>query len=277
MIIDSHHHYWKYNPVEYDWINDSMKVIRTDFLPENLEQTISEAGIDGVISVHARQMVEETDWLIELARQNKFMKGVVGWLPLIQNDIEAFLEKYSGEKILKGLRHVVQGEPDPEFILRSDFNRGIALLKKYPLVYDLLIFERQLPNAIRFVDQHPDQVFVLDHIAKPKIAANELSPWKKNIQELAKRENVSCKISGMVTEADFGNWTPAQLQPYFEVVLEAFGPARLLFGSDWPVCLVATSYKNWADLVKKTISTFSETEQANIMGKNAVKIYNLQP
>lgn len=277
MIIDSHHHYWKYNPVEYDWIDDSMKVIRTDFLPENLEKTISEAGIDGVISVHARQVVEETDWLIELARQNKFMKGVVGWLPLMQDDIEAFLEKYSGEKILKGLRHVVQGEPDPEFILRSDFNRGIALLKKYSLVYDLLIFERQLPNTIRFVDQHPDQVFVLDHIAKPKIAANELSPWKKNIQELAKRENVSCKISGMVTEADFGNWTPAQLQPYFEVVLEAFGPARLLFGSDWPVCLVATSYKNWADLVKKTISTFSETEQANIMGKNAVKIYNLQP
>lgn len=275
MVIDSHHHYWQYNPVEYDWIDDSMKIIRTDFLPEKLEQTIREAGIDGVISVHARQSVEETDLLIEMAHQNKFMKGVVGWLPLIQNDIETYLEKYSGEKILKGLRHVVQGEADPEFILRNDFNRGISLLKKYSFVYDILIVERQLPNTIRFVDQHPDQIFVLDHIAKPIIRKNELSPWKENIQELAKRENVSCKISGMVTEADFTNWTPEQLQPYFNVVLEAFGPDRLLFGSDWPVCLVATSYKNWADLVRETISTFSETEQAKIMGENALMIYDL--
>ena len=275
MIIDSHHHYWQYNPVEYDWIDDSMKVIRTDFLPEKLEQTIRDAGIEGVISVHARQSVEETDWLIGMAHHNKFMKGVVGWLPLIQNDIEIYLEKYSGENSLKGIRHVVQGETDPEFILRNDFNRGISLLKKYSLVYDILILERQLPNTIRFADQHPDQVFVLDHIAKPLIGRNELSPWKENIQELAKRENVSCKISGMVTEADFTNWTPEQLLPYFDVILNAFGPARLLFGSDWPVCLVATSYKNWADLVRKTISTFSETEQAKIMGENAVKIYNL--
>lgn len=275
MIIDSHHHYWQYNPVEYDWIDDSMKVIRTDFLPEKLERTIREAGIDGVISVHARQSVEETDWLIGMAHQNKFMKGVVGWLPLIQDDIETYLEKYSGEKILKGLRHVVQGEPDPEFILRNDFNRGISLLKKYSLVYDILIVERQLPNTIKFVDQHPDQLFALDHIAKPLININELSPWKENIQELAKRKNVSCKISGMLTETDFTNWTPEQLQPYFDVVLEAFGPDRLLFGSDWPVCLVATSYKNWADLVRETISTFSETEQAKIMGENAVRIYNL--
>ncbi len=275
MKIDSHHHYWKYNPVEYGWIDDSMKVIRTDFLPEKLETTIAEAGIDGVISVHARQSVEETDWLISMAHQNNFMKGVVGWLPLIQDDIETYLEKYSGEKILKGLRHVVQGEPDPEFILRNDFNRGISLLKKYSLVYDILIFERQLPNTIKFVDQHPDQHFVLDHIAKPLIRRNELSPWKENIQELAKRENVSCKISGMVTEADFTNWTPEQLQPYFDVVLEAFGSDHLLFGSDWPVCLVATSYKNWADLVIKTISTLSETEQAKIMGENAVRIYDL--
>jgi len=275
MIIDSHHHYWQYNPVDYDWIDDSMKVIRTDFLPEKLEKTIREAGIDGVISVHARQSVEETDWLIGMAHQNKFMKGVVGWLPLVQDDIETYLEKHSGENILKGLRHVVQGEADPEFILRHDFNRGISLLKKYSLVYDILIFERHLPNTIKFVDQHPDQIFVLDHIAKPLIRKNELSPWKENIQELAKRENVSCKISGMVTEADFTNWTPEQLVPYFDVILNAFGPDRLLFGSDWPVCLVATSYKNWADLVRKTISTFSETEQAKIMGENAVRIYGI--
>ena len=275
MIIDSHHHYWHYNPVEFNWIDDSMKIIRTDFLPENLEKTILEAEIDGVLSVQACQSIEETDWLIEMAHQNMFMKGVVGWLPLIQNDIEAILEKYSDEKILKGVRHVIQGEADPEFMLRSDFNHGISLLKKYSLVYDLLILEHQLPATIRFVDHHPDQPFVLDHIAKPLIGRNIITPWKENILELAKRENVSCKISGMVTEADFNHWTSQQLLPYFLVVMEAFGPDRLLFGSDWPVCLVATSYKNWADLVRNTISCFSETEQENIMGRNAVRIYDL--
>ena len=275
MIIDSHHHFWKYDPIEYDWIDDSMKVIRKDFLPESLELTIREAGVDGVISVQARQSVEETSWLLEMARQNKFIKGVVGWLPLINDDIEVELEKYSGNKLLKGLRHVIQGEPDPKFMLRKDFNSGVSLLKKYSLAYDILIVERQLPNMIRFVDQHPDQVFVLDHIAKPLIAKHELSLWKENIQELARRENVSCKISGMVTEADFNSWTPPQLQPYFDVVLEAFGADRLLFGSDWPVCLVATSYKNWMELVQKNISELSKIEQAKIMGENAVRLYQL--
>jgi L-fuconolactonase len=275
MIIDSHHHFWQYNPVEYDWIDDSMKVIRTDFLPGKLAETIMEAGVDGVVSVQARQLVEETDWLLTMSHQNEFIKGVVGWLPLFRDDVEVLLEKYSGEKLLKGLRHVIQGEPDPEFILRSDYNRGISLLKKYALVYDILILERQLPNTIRFVDQHPDQPFVLDHIAKPRISRNEFSPWIENIRELAKRENVSCKISGMVTEANFQGWTPEQLHPYFDIILEAFGPGRLLFGSDWPVCLVATTYKEWMDLVLKTIASFSETEQADIMGKNAIRIYKL--
>jgi len=275
MIIDSHHHFWKYDPIEYDWIDDSMKVIRKDFLPESLELTIREAGVDGVISVQARQSVEETSWLLEMARQNKFIKGVVGWLPLINDDIEVELEKYSGNKLLKGLRHVIQGEPDPKFMLRKDFNSGVSLLKKYSMAYDILIVERQLPNMIRFVDQHPDQVFVLDHIAKPLIAKHELSLWKENIQELARRENVSCKISGMVTEADFNSWTPPQLQPYFDVVLEAFGADRLLFGSDWPVCLVATSYKNWMKLVQKSISELSKIEQAQIMGENAIRLYQL--
>lgn len=275
MIIDSHHHFWKYDPIEYDWIDDSMKVIRKDFLPENLKATIQEAGVDGVISVQARQSVEETDWLIRMAQQNDFIKGIVGWLPLIQDDMTVYLEKYAGEKTLKGVRHVIQGEPDPEFILRNDFNRGISLLKKYSLVYDILIVERQLPNTIRFVDQHPNQVFVLDHVAKPLIGKKVLSPWKENIMELAKRKNVNCKISGMVTEADFQKWTASQLHPYFEVILEAFGPDRLLFGSDWPVCLVATSYKNWMDLVRKNITSLSDTEQSKIMGGNATRLYQL--
>jgi len=275
MIIDSHHHLWKYDPIEYDWIDDSMKDIRKDFLPENLKTTIQEAGVDGVISVQARQSVEETDWLIGMAHQNEFIKGVVGWLPLVQKDIEEYLEKYADEKKLKGVRHVIQGEPDPEFMLRKDFNHGISLLKKYSLVYDILIVERQLPNTIRFVDQHPEQVFVLDHIAKPLIGRNELSPWKENIQELAKRENMNCKISGMVTEADYQKWTPSQLLPYIEVILEAFGPDRLLFGSDWPVCLVATTYTNWVNLVRKNITSYTETEQAKIMGENALRLYQL--
>jgi len=275
MIIDSHHHYWQYNQEEYDWIDDSMKVIRTDFLPQNLKQTIASAGVDGVVTVQARQLLEETEWLLNLAHQNDFMKGVVGWVPLVNPDIDAFLGKYSGNEKLKAVRHVVQGEPDPDFILRDDFNRGISKLEKYSLVYDILIVEKQLPNTIKFVDLHPNQLFVLDHIAKPLISQNQLSPWSENIRELAKRENVSCKISGMVTEADFNKWTPEQLQPYFDIVIEAFGSDRLLFGSDWPVCLVATSYNDWINLVKKNISRFSETEQAKILGDNAIRIYNL--
>jgi len=275
MIIDSHHHFWKFDPEEYDWIDDSMKIIRNDFLPANLKPTIQDAGVDGVISVQARQSVEETEWLIAMAGQNNFIKGVVGWLPLIQENIGTYLEKYADEKNLKGVRHVIQGEPDPEFMLRNDFNRGITSLKRHSLVYDILITECQLPNTLRFVDRHPDQVFVLDHIAKPRIRTNELEPWKENMIELARRQNVNCKISGMVTEADYHNWTPSQLQPYFEVVIEAFGPDRLLFGSDWPVCLVATSYKNWMEQVRKNISKLSESEQAKIMGGNAIKIYQL--
>jgi L-fuconolactonase len=194
----------------------------------------------------------------------------------MEDNLECLLIKYSGDPLLKGVRHVIQGEADPEFMLRKDFNRGICMLKKYSLVYDLLIVERQLPQAIQLVDKHPCQPFVLDHIAKPLIGRNELSPWKEHIRELAKRENVSCKLSGMVTEADFQHWTPEQLLPYFEVVVEAFGPNRLLFGSDWPVCLVATNYKNWADLVRTTIASFSVSEQAGIMGGNAVRVYGLK-
>jgi L-fuconolactonase len=275
MVIDSHHHYWHYNPIEYDWIDDSMKHIRRDFLPEDLSKTIHKAGIEGVVSVQARQTVEETVWLLGIAKQNPFMKGVVGWLPLVDNDIESYLEKFTPDKNLKGLRHVVQGEQDPNFILRPDFNRGISLLKKYSLVYDILVVERQLPNSIRFVGNHPNQVFVLDHIAKPLIGQNQISPWRENIRELAKHPNVNCKISGMVTEADFTMWTPEQLQPYFDVIMEAFGPDRLLFGSDWPVCLVATTYPNWVELVKKNISIFTKDDQDKILGGNAIRIYGL--
>ena len=275
MIIDSHHHYWMYNPAEYDWIDDQMKFIRRDFLPADLANAIVKAGINGVVTVQARQTIQETDWLLEMASQNQFMKGVVGWLPIQSKDFANHLEAYATNKKLKGIRHVIQGEADPEFILGDSFNNGISLLKNYSYVYEILIIEKQLPNTVKFVDKHPDQVFVLDHIAKPLIGKNELSPWCENIKELAKRENVNCKISGMVTEADFLYWTPDQLVPYFDVVLEAFGPDRLLFGSDWPVCLVATSYLEWLNVVKNNISQLSIYEQDKIMGKNAVRIYQL--
>lgn len=275
MIIDTHHHLWNYNPVEFDWIDDEMAAIRKSFLPADLQATLVNTGVEGVVTVQARQSLEETDWLLKLASENDFMKGVVGWLPLADENIQQILDGYKSNPWLKGVRHVVQGEPDPEFILGKDFNRGIWLLKNYNLVYDILIFEQQLPNAIRFVDQHPGQQFVVDHIAKPKIKIDELEPWAKNIKELAKRENVSCKISGMVTEADYKLWTEEQLNPYFETVLEAFGPSRLLFGSDWPVCLVATNYSNWLDIVKKTISKFTKEEQDLILYKNAQRIYNI--
>ncbi|WP_321286007.1 amidohydrolase family protein [uncultured Sunxiuqinia sp.] len=275
MIIDTHHHLWNYDPVEFDWIDDDMATIRRSFLPEDLKATIDSTGVSGVVTVQARQIVEETEWLLSLAAQNDFMKGIVGWLPLAADNVSELLQKYSENKWLKGVRHVVQGEPDPEFILGEAFNRGISLLKDYQLVYDILILEHQLPNTIKFVDQHPDQVFVLDHIAKPKIKLNEIEPWAKNMKELAKRENVSCKISGMVTEADFKKWNPEQLQPYFAVVLDAFGPSRLMYGSDWPVCLVATKYSDWLQLVKQVLLSCSDTEKEQIYYKNAVETYQL--
>ncbi len=276
MIIDSHQHFWHYDPVEFDWIDESMQSIRTNFLPGMLEPVIRASGIDGVVTVQARQSEEETEWLLDQACQNDFIKGIVGWLPLAAPQLDASLEKYAGENMLKGIRHVIQGEPDPDFILRADFNRGIEQLKKQNLVYDILVLESQLPNTIKFVDLHPDQIFVLDHIAKPLIGRNELSPWRERILELARRENVHCKLSGMVTEADFQDWTDTQLHPYFEVVLEAFGPERLLFGSDWPVCLVATTYLDWVNLVRREITALSQFEQNQIMGGNAERIYKLR-
>ncbi len=275
MIIDTHHHFWNYNPIEFDWIDDNMANIRKNFLPTDLKKTISDANVDGVISVQARQITEETEWLLQLASENEFIKGVIGWVPLASNNIQEVLEKYASSKWLKGVRHVVQGEPDPEFILGKDFNAGVKLLKAFNLIYEILIFEHQLPNTIRFVDQHPNQKFVLDHIAKPAIRNNKITDWAKNIRELARRENVSCKISGMVTEANFKEWTVKQLQPYFDVVLESFGTERLMFGSDWPVCLAAVQYKNWVEIVKNQISEFFQMEQDQILYKNAVKIYQL--
>jgi len=275
MIIDSHHHFWKYTKKDFGWISDEMNQIRRDFLPEDLKKTITASGVDGVISVQARQSLEETDWLLNLAGKNEFILGVTGWLPLIDENTEGYIERYASDEKLKAVRHVIQDEEDNYFILRKDFNRGVSLLKKYDLIYEILIFEKHLPQTIDFVDRHPDQLFVLDHIAKPLIKENLISPWRQNITELAKRENVFCKVSGMVTEADFKRWTPEQLRIYFNVVLETFGPERLMFGSDWPVCLVATEYGIWLDTVKGFISELSDNEKEMILGGAAQKVYRV--
>ena len=273
MTIDSHQHFWNYNAVEFDWIGDDMAKIRRDFGPSELRAELASANIDGAIVVEARQTIEETRWLLQLAREHKFLWGVVGWVPLCEPDLGAVLVEFESENKLCGVRHVVQGEPDG-FLERADFNAGIRALKQHDLVYDILIVERQLPAAIRFVDRHPNQSFVLDHIAKPLIEAGEIEPWAANIRELARRENVVCKVSGLVTEAGARGMSE-HLRPYFDVVLEAFWPNRLMFGSDWPVCLARASYATWLHTVREWTRDLSDAENAAIWGETAARIYGL--
>ena len=275
MVIDSHHHFWHYTDADYGWIPPEWSVIKRDFLPADLQREITTAGVDGVISVQARQSLVETEWLLDLAARHPFIRGVVGWVPLIDPAIETHLDRFAAAPKLRALRHVLQGEPDDGYMLRADFNRGISALTRRGLTYDILILERHLPATITFVDRHPNQVFILDHIAKPRIGASELEPWAKNIRELARRPNVACKLSGMVTEADVATWTPSQLKPYFDVVLDAFGPQRLLFGSDWPVCLAGVSYSGWKQTVESLLRGITPRERAAIFGGNAIDIYRL--
>jgi L-fuconolactonase len=274
MKIDAHQHFWKYSAAEYGWIDDQMSIIRRDFLPSDLEREIHNAGIDGVVSVQARQTLEETRWLLSVAAQNDFVKGVVGWVPLTELSIRDELDLLRTNPRLRAIRHLVQDEPDG-YLLRKDFNAGVSVLQEVGLAHDLLIHERQLPEATRFVDQHPHQVFVLDHLAKPPVKGDRLDPWRQRVKELARRENVYCKISGLVTEADFKAWTEAQLQPYLETVLEAFGPTRLMFGTDWPVCLVACPYGRWFEIVCRFAASLSSDEQASLFGQTAALAYGL--
>ena len=275
LRVDSHHHFWNYSVQEYGWIGEPMKAIRRTFEPSDLKAAVAPVGVDAVVSVQARQTVEETDFLLAHASKNEFIRGVVGWVPLVEEGVENVIEHYKAHAKFKGVRHVVQDEPDVNFIMRDDLSRGVSQLKKFGLVYDILIFERQLKPSIQFVDRHPDQVFVLDHIAKPKIKAGELEPWTTDIREMAKRPNVYCKISGMVTEADWETWTPETLRPYIDTVLEAFGPKRLMFGSDWPVMLVACPYSHWWQVVNTAIAGLSESERDRILGLTAVEAYKL--
>ncbi len=275
-MIDAHHHLWKYSAAEYGWITPQMAVIRRDFLPPQLEELMHHFGIEGTVAVQARQTLEETSWLLSLAEKHPLIRGVVGWVPLTDGAaVKRHLEKFCGEPRLRGVRHVVHDEPDPRYILRDDFNAGVSALLEFKLRYDILIFERHLPAAIEFVDRHPKQVFILDHIAKPRIKEHIMSPWDRNMRELAKRQNVYCKLSGMVTEADLEHWTAQDLQPYIDVVLAAFGPRRIMYGSDWPVVLRACDYARWFDTVSAVIGQLSKAEQERIMGGTAVEAYGL--
>ncbi len=274
-MIDSHQHFWKYEPAEYGWIGPHMTALRRDFLPEDLEVEERKAGIDRSVAVQARSTVEETAWLLGLADANENVAGVVGWVPLSAPDVESHTEKFGSHPKLRGVRHVVQDEPDDEYLLRPDFNAGVAALRRFRLVYDILIFERHLPAAIEFVVRHPSQVFVLDHIAKPRIREGLLSPWRERIRELSRRPNVYCKLSGIVTEADWHGWSADDLRPYFDTVLDAFGPKRVMFGSDWPVLLLAGTYQGWCSVVKNAIAALSESEQARIWGDAAAEAYGL--
>ena len=275
MRIDAHHHFWRYKPAEYEWIDDALAAIRRDFMPLDLKRELESVGFDGAVCAQARQTLEETNWLLDLADAHDFLKGVVGWAPLTHFNVRKILDGLASRHKLKGIRHVVQDEPDDDFILRADFNAGVRLVTEFGLAYDILIYERHLPQSIEFVDRHPNQVFILDHLAKPKAKEDEVEPWRTNIRRLAERDNVYCKVSGLVTEADWKRWTETQLFVYLETVLDAFGPYRLMFGSDWPVCLVASSYEKWYEVVSRSCEKLTRDEQARIFGGTAIEAYKL--
>lgn len=276
MKIDSHQHFWKYNPSEYTWISEQHTALKRDFLPVDLAPLLEENGVDGCIAVQARQTIEETLWLLELADAHSEIKGVVGWVPICSSDLNASLDQFNENSKLAGIRHVIHDEKDDDYILGEDFNRGIRQLGPRNLVYDILIFEKHLPQTLQFVDQHPNLQFVVDHIAKPKISAAAFDKtWQKNILELSQRENVACKLSGMVTEVIDPQWDSSLLQPYFDTVLEAFGPDRLMAGSDWPVCLLRAEYTQWHQTLGAAIQSLSQDEQLDILGNTATRIYKL--
>ncbi len=278
MNIDSHQHFWKYNPQRHGWITSEMSILKRDFLPEHLFGELQANGVDGCIAVQADQSEDETEFLLKLASQHASkIRGVVGWLDLSSSKLPERLAQYANFHKLRGLRHIVQSEPDDRFMLRQDFCRGLAKLRDFNLTFDILIYPRQLPAAIELVEKFPDQKFVLDHIAKPSIHTGEIDAWSKQIRSLATSLNVYCKVSGLVTEANWTSWRAAEFDRYLDVVFDAFGVDRLMFGSDWPVCLLAASYRQVRDLVTDYTARLGTEVQRKIFGFNAIQFYGLQP
>ncbi|MBI4902146.1 MAG: amidohydrolase family protein [Acidobacteria bacterium] len=273
--VDAHHHLWNYDPVEYGWIGEEMKALRRDYTPDDLWREMGAANVQGAIAVQARQTLRETQWLLDLASTREYMLGVVGWVPLVDRDVAVHLERFAAFPKLRAVRHVLQDEPDPNYMLRADFHQGIRRLREHGLGYDILIHERHLPQAIQLVDANPHQTFILDHLAKPRIKDGALSPWRESLRELSRRQHVFCKLSGMATEADWNSWTGEQLAPYFEVALEAFTPSRLMFASDWPVLEAAGKYGHWVSVVRGWIARLSRDEQESILRKTALRAYRI--
>lgn len=275
MIIDSHQHFWNYHPDRHTWINESMAVLRKNYLPSDLEPLLSANKVDGCVAVQAEMSEDETRFLLKLASEYPFIMGVVGWVDLMDECVDSRLEFFAANPKLKGIRHIVQDEPDDDFMLRPRFQNGIGKLGAHSLVYDILVYPRQLPAAIGLVRKFPGQQFVIDHLAKPAFSAGVDGEWKKNMQTLAGNPNVVCKISGMVTEAAGFSWNNELFYPFMDILLEAFGARRLLFGSDWPVCLLAADYGGVKDIVTSYLDRLSASEKRDILGENAIKVYNL--
>ena len=274
MQVDTHVHFWKYEKTKDAWITNDMKVLQQDYIPQTIFSTLKRNEIDGCVAVQASQTELETLFLIELAKTNGIIKGVVGWVDLQNENIEKRLEYFSQYSTIKGWRHIVQGEPN-DFLLRENFQRGIAALQPYGYSYDVLIYHHQLKPALKFISKFPDQKFVIDHCAKPDIANKNIDEWKLLMQQIAKHPNVYCKLSGLLTEAKWKQWSPGEFYPYLDVVFDAFGTDRLMFGSDWPVILLSGMYVQWKSLLEKYMENFAQEDRQKIFGDNAIRFYNL--
>jgi L-fuconolactonase len=273
--LDAHQHFWHYSPAEHTWMNDQMAVLKRDYLPEELLPLLVSTGFDGTIAVQACQSLEETRWLLELSDQYDFIQGAVGWVDLCSPELSTQLEKHSRHPKLVGVRHVVHDEPDDEFMLRPEFRRGIAQLGRFGLTYDLLLFPKHLPVACKLVGEFPDQPFVLDHLAKPAIRDSQVSPWEDDLYRLAEFPNVFCKLSGMVTEAKWKQWRPENFHRYLDIVLKAFGPGRVMIGSDWPVCTLSGDYASTMGIVIEYVQKFSAQARGAILGGTCARFYGI--
>ena len=271
--IDTHVHFWKYNKVRDAWMDD-MKILQQDYLPEHLMLNLKRNGIDGCVAVQASQEEVETRFLVELSKTHDIIIGVVGWVDLRADNVEERLEHFSEHTIIKGYRHIVQAEAN-DFLLREDFQRGVKALKQYDYTYVILVFPKQLESTHAFVSKFPDQKLIIDHCAKPEARNKKIDDWKKWMKEIAQNKNVCCKVSGLFTEALWKEWRPADFYPYLDVVFEAFGIDRIMFGSDWPVILVAGIYVQWKSLLEKYMERFKEEEKEKFFGANAIRFYNI--
>lgn len=274
MIVDSHVHFWKYDKFRDAWITNDMKVLQQDYLATTLEGTLKRNGVDACVAVQADQSELETHFLVELAKTHSFIKGVVGWVDLQAANAESRINYFAQYPVIKGWRHVAQSEPD-DFLLRPAFQRGLRALFEYGYTYDVLIYHRQLKPALEFLSKFPDQKLVIDHCAKPDVAHKKIEEWERQIRQVAHQKNVYCKLSGLFTEAKWKNWSPADFYPYLDVVFEAFGTDRLLFGSDWPVMLLSGAYIQWKSLLEKYMENFTTEEKEKVFGGNAKDFYGL--